>query len=127
MAVEGGIRRGDVARRLIAGERNDPYVAVGGGGLLAIMIGVEGEFAAVRREVVAQGAAELEGRGIEVAGRQVAHGAGGNIGQQDMRVLSVPPFRPVAVEKRVGQVRVQRALAPALIDFLYAGIVGVAL
>ena len=90
------------------------------------MIGIEGEFRAVRGEIVLQGSAELEGRGIEVTRRQVAHRAGGSVGQQDVCALAVFPFGPVAVEQRIGHMGVERALAPALFDLLVASIVGAA-
>ena len=126
MAVEGWIRSGDVARRLIAGERHDPHVAVGGRREVAVVIGVEGEFRAVGREIVLQRSTELEGRRIEVTRRQVADGAGGNVGQQDVCALAVLPFGPMAIEQRIGHVGVERALAPALFDLLVASIVGAA-
>ena len=90
------------------------------------MIGIEGEFRAIGREIILQGSAELEGRRIEVTWRQVAHGAGGNVGQQDVCALAVLPFGPMALEQRIGHVGVERALAPSLFDLLIASIVGAA-
>ena len=44
-----------------------------------------------------------------------------------MAALDLAPLRPVAIEQRVGHVRLQLPLAPAVADFLVAGVVGVAL
>ena len=91
------------------------------------MIGIEGEFRAVGREIVLQGSAELERRRIEVAGRQVAHGAAWK--HRPRRTwVRLPSFhsRPMAIEQRIGHVGVERALAPALLDLLVASIVGAA-
>ena len=90
------------------------------------MIGTERELRAIRREIVLQSSAELKGRGIEVARRQVAHRAAGNVGEKNMRALAVFPLRPMAVEQRIGHVGVERAFAPALFDLLVASIVGAA-
>ena len=126
MTVEGGIRSGDVARRLITSERDDPHVAVCGRSEIAVMIRVEGEFCAIWREIVLQGSAQLERRRIEVTWRQVAHRTAGSVGQQDVGTLTVFPLRPVAVEQRIGQMSVERALAPALVELFVTGIVGAA-
>ena len=126
--VVAAVRRGDVARRGVRRlQIDEPEVGVRRRGRLGIVVRRHGELARVGREGVLQRAAELEAGEVKRARRQVAHLLRGHVGEQRVRDLAVAPLRPVAIEQRVGHVRLQLPLAPAVGDLLVAGVVGVAL
>src|SRR5207248_6260795 len=94
---------------------------------MGVVIGDDDELVRVWREVVLQRTAELERRGVELARREIARRAVIDIHDERVRRLSVAPRRPVAIEKRVGHVRLQLPFLPAIGDTLVAGVVAVAL
>src|SRR5208282_5294572 len=123
-AIIRGVRSSDVLGWRGPGHWNYPEVAVGRDGGLWVVVGFKDKLAAIRGKVVLQRASKLERWSVEIAGREVADGAGGDAGKKEVSALSVLPFGPVAVEQRGRCVRMKRALAPAALDFLVAGIVG---
>ena len=126
--VVAAVRRGDVPRRRVRRfQVDDPDVGVRRRRRVDVVIRRHRELARVGREGVLQRPAQLEAGEVETAGGQVAHRLRLDVDEERVRGLAIAPLRPVAIEQRIGHVRLELPFAPAVGDLLVAGVVGVAL
>ncbi len=131
-AVEGRVLRGEVLRRLQllgrAVHRDDEDVDVRREGGVRVAARREGELLPVGRDVEVGAAADGEGGGVEVAGRQVDERGlrVGEVHPEDVRPLAVLPGVPVPHEEGVGEDRLHLPLLHRLVLLLVAVEVGAA-